>query len=516
MADLFQDYLASKPELEPFFEGVPAELFTRAHRPARLDPDLLAEMRRENRAMGCRAELPEEAVFIVTGQQPGLLTGPLYSVYKAATAVILARRLETHLGMRCVPIFWVGSDDHDFEEAREVGFLGKDHEPRLLRYEPTMDVSGLPMSAVPLDPNLREAIERISTETPGFEFRELVAGVLKNTLETSRTFAEWSTRLMAWLFRETELVFFWPGMAAARRLSIPFLEREIHEPLTATTLLHEAGDRLQALGYIPQILKARQECSFFLFEEGRRRKVVFQEDAYVLPETGRRWHAAALSEHLHEHPDRFSPNVVLRCIVQQRLFAPCAYVAGPGEIAYWAQLRANFKHFGLAMPLVYPRARCTLTSIKLNKLRRRLGLDMEAFSGPQERTLERALANTVSNPSLGAIRAHRRKVEEAMAELSASLPRDDWTARSMVDRLHHRLVLELDRIERAVLMSDEAQKAAVAKQVARLYNAFMPWRRPQERVYTVFSYLFEHGPGLMARLLNELDVTSFKMNEVEL
>lgn len=516
MADLHQDYLAAKPELGPFFNGAPSDTLARSHRPTRLDPDLQAEMRRENRAIGCQAEIPDEAVFIVTGQQPGLFTGPLYSVYKAATAVILARRVEARHGMRCVPVFWVGSDDHDFEEARGIGFLSKDHEPRVLRYEPTMDVSGLPMSAVPLDETLHGLVDCIANEAPGFEFRELITGILKDTLNTSQSFAEWSTRLMAWLFRDSELVFFWPGMAAARRLSVPLLEQEIREPLEATALLNDAGARLESLGYTPQIVKSDRECNFFLFDEGKRRKVVHQDGAFVLPETERRFESDEMLAYLRECPEHFSPNVVLRCMVQQHLFAPCAYVAGPGEIAYWAQLRPCFDHFGQTMPLVYPRARCTLTSIKLNKLKRKLGLELEDLSSPPERTLERALVNTVTNPSLNAIRTNRGKVEEALAGLRVSIPQSDGPTRSMVDRLHHQLMHELDRLERAVLMRDETQKAAVTKQVTRLYDALMPWRKPQERVYTVFSYLFEHGPELISRFLDELDVTSFKMNEVEL
>jgi len=179
-------------------------------------------------------------------------------------------------------------------------------------------------------------------------------------------------------------------------------------------------------------------------------------------------------------------------------------------------MKPLFEHFGYPMPAVYPRARCTLTTLKLNKLRQKLGLALEDLLSPENDLLERVLKNVARHPAQEAVRRRREEADRAVAQLEAdleSLVPKDRALRGQAKILHDQMVAGFDRLERTMLHGDRKQTEAVAVQVRRLCAALMPGKKPQERVYCAFSFLFEHGPELIPRLLRSLDVESFTMNE---
>ena len=517
MRDFLTEYMSCANDLAPFYAAPLRSLFETPPLNRTWDPAVVEAIREDQRRLGGNGAFNGDEAVVVTGQQTGLFTGPLYTIYKAVTAVRLAALIRERTGTACVPVFWVGGDDHDFDEVKTAHFLSKSAEPFSIEYAPEADVDHMPMHRVPLEaPFLHAAIDRAVAETRGSEFRNEIAAFLHNSLDDSVSFSDWFGRILARLFRDTGLIVFSPDLAAARAAAVPVLEQEIRHPLASTALLNGAGAQLERIGFGQQVVKGDTEANFFLEVNGRRRKILFEEDRYVLPEEDAVYSKDDLLTLLNDEPGRFSPNVALRCVVQQHLFPAAAYVAGPGELAYWAQLKPVFDHFDLPMPIVYPRARCVLTRVKLSRLMRQFGFTPDELTGPQDALVDRALETASDNPGRAALATHRAVLEGDLAALEVDLASHDATAGDMVRELAARTVAELDRINRVLARRDETQVAATQKQVARLCAVLAPWRKPQERVYTVFSFLFEQGWGLIGRLLNELDIESFSMNEVEL
>ncbi len=516
MRGLFEEYLAANADLMAFYASAPQALFQSAPQAVPWDPGLVEALRQYNTRLGAPKAFTGQEAVIITGQQPGLFTGPLYTIYKAITAIRAARQLETESGVPCVPIFWVGSEDHDFEEVRSAVFLTKSHEPLSLTYEPASPVGGRPMYNVPLGDSLHALIDEALAVTRGSVCREEVADLLRNTLNQSRSLAGWTTRILAHLFRDTPLVLFAPHLPMARTLAKDILQQAITQPLATTRLLNNAGKELEALGFSPQLVKGETECAFFLELGDRRRKVLFENDRFSLPEENIHCTTESMQTLLDASPEQFSPNVALRCIVQQHLFPVAAYVAGPGEIAYWGQLKSVFEHFGHTMPIVYPRARCTLTSHKVSALLAQYDFSITDFTTDRDTLLKRALEHVVQNPARNTLEVGRHPIEAALTQLARELSLHEATASAMLMRLQKHVHAGFDRIERAVLHADETQLEATRNQVARLCNTLAPFRKPQERVYTIASFLFEHGWGLVPRLQKALDIESFEMNEVEL
>ncbi|MCL4693840.1 MAG: bacillithiol biosynthesis BshC, partial [Candidatus Hydrogenedentes bacterium] len=306
-------------------------------------------------------------------------------------------------------------------------------------------------------------------------------------------------------------VLFTPELPVARSLAIPVMETAVANPLEDTRLLNDTGARLAAMGYGVQVVKYSNSCNFFLEVDGKRRKVAYEDGHFTVPEANQEFSESELLGVLRSEPERFSPNVALRCIVQQQLFPAAAYVAGPGEIAYWAQLKPVFNHFGKQMPVVYPRARAVITDLKLNKLLRKHGLTIDDLYQESDVLLERSLAAGASGAVVQRFKSHRTEIESALERLERDMNMGDMTS-----QLRERIGLELDRYERGLLRADESALQATTQQLNRLCNSLAPGRKPQERFYTVFSFLFRQGWGLIDRLMNDLDIERFSMNEVEL
>jgi len=516
MRDFSTEYRAGHEDLLAFYATPPSAIWDEAPVAEAWPETLVESIRAYQSARGCTAAPSGSEAVIITGQQPAIFTGPLYTIFKGVTAIALAKQLEQKFGVATSPVFWVGSEDHDLDEACTTYFLNRAHEPQAVTYAPTGGVDGLPMFRVPVEDSLHAAIDEAAANTTGSEYTEDVAAFLHTSLDESDSIADWTSRLLMRLFADTPLVFFAPHLPEARRLAAPILEAEIRDPLASTTTLNEAGNALERLGFAAQVVKGATECCFFVETEGVRQKVVYEKGRFETPGDGRTYSEADLLERLATAPEEFSPNVALRCVVQQQLFPVRAYVAGPGELAYWAQLRGVFERHGLEMPVVYPRARGALTTIKLNKLLKKLGLTIGDLGQHEDALMDSAMRTVAANDGFRLVQDQRRDLEASLETLAAGLDKDAPTAAAMARSLAEDTGTKLDRIERAILNTDEAKQEATRKQLRRVCNSLAPMRKPQERVFNVFSYLFEYGWGLVPRLVEELDIESFETTEVEL
>ena len=515
MRSIPAEYRTGTPEVMAFFAGSPASLMDTPPKRRTWGAELTDAINRYNEGIGATGRCRGDEAVVITGQQPGLFSGPLYSVYKAITAIKVAAALEAKHGVPCVPIYWVGSEDHDLAEAASAHFLTANHSLLSLEYKPTTPVDGFPMHRVPIEPSLHAFVDRAAEECGGTEFSGEVARFLHETLDASTSLADWSARLLARIFQGTPLVFYAPHIEAGRRAAAPIVRCEVENPLRSTQALNGAGRRLEAAGFPPQVVKGETECNFFLMVGDRRRKVLYENKHFVVPEEATRYSKEQLLALLADAPGRFSPNVALRCVTQQHLFPAAAYVAGPGELAYWAQLKPLFAIFEQPMPIVYPRAHATLTTMKLEKIRRKLGFELDELAGPPNGLLDRALHVAGANPSIETVRSRRENIHTQLAQMTLALGKDK-TAQAMATALEREVSAGFDRFERSLLYGDNAKVETIRKQIDRLCNSLMPLRKPQERVFNIVSFLFEHGWDLTPRLMESIDTEPYASNMVEL
>ena len=460
---------------------------------------LIKQLSEYNRALQAPAEVLEriatlsspDARAVITGQQPGLLTGPLYTIYKAISAIVLAERLSQD-GRRLVPVFWNHSEDHDFGEVDHIHIL-KENRPVRLEYPPPEPGQGpRSISEVPLD---RERLERIiagiAEATPESEFKGEIIEIVRKLSREANDLGELFSRLMLWLLGKRGLVLIEPR--ELRELMVPIFARLIEEPEATGRLINEAGGKLRESGRTPLLRQPERFCNFFV----DRRRVIYCNGQFSID--GQIFSKGELLGLLREEPHRFSSDVVTRPLIQDWLFPTYAYVAGPHEARYLVQLTEVYRWFALEPPQIVPRHRATLVERRIRRILDRYApwAELEDYRQP-ERLMNRIVKET---SELGAAFASKREeIARILDELKGYLSRIDPALRRPCEATEAKIAKVLQQLEAKAAKAQREREPFLQEQIYRAANYLFPLGEPQERVLNVMEFLIRHGSALLSWL----------------
>ena len=396
-----RDYCHAFERLAPYFAGSPAQAASwidalEIRRRRRPDAAMAGVIQRQLEARGAPAAARATAarlrdagtVAVVTGQQAGLFGGPLYTLLKAITAVRLARRLAAEQGTAAAPVFWVDAEDHDLDEVRGCHVLSGELE----RVPVSLDIGAPPgtsAAAVVLDDSLRDVLDALRAALPPTEFTAEILDALAASyapgVRLVDAFARWLDRLLG----PHGLVVFDASDPAAKPFVGSLFKREVGSPGRTARLAADAGAELTALGYHAQASPAPGAVALFRLDDGRQ-SIRAVDGTFA--SGGRALAAQTLLEDIDTEPARFSPNVLLRPVVQDTLLPTVAYVAGPNELAYLGQLRRIYAAFDVPMPVIYPRASVTFVDTATVKFLNRYRVDFAQLQPRDDAALNRLLA----------------------------------------------------------------------------------------------------------------------------
>jgi bacillithiol biosynthesis cysteine-adding enzyme BshC len=433
------------------------------------------------------------AVAILTGQQVGLFTGPCYTIYKALTAVSLARRLRD-AGMDAVPVFWLATEDHDFEEVNHCWVFGAGNEP--VRLESAgLDSRGGPVGAVPIG---HPPIAELRLALDGWPFSDEVAAAVADAYSDGETLGSGFAKLLKRILGCDELLFFDPLEPAARELAAPLLARAVSAGPILTQALLGRGAELEQAGYHAQVRVDAGSSLVFLLENGRRIALRREGDDYL--GDGRHFSARELAG----RAAALSPNALLRPVVQDYMFPTAAYVGGPAELAYFAQSQVLYRELLGRMPVVVPRASATLLDSHTARLLARNGLALPDLLRGENAFRER-LAAKLAPPEIAASVAETRlKVAELVDRIGSDVAGLDPGLAAWLAKSRRKIDYQLSRIEgkasREVLRRNQRADAA-ASLACRLV---FPEGHLQERFYSILPFLAQYGPGLISGLAEHL------------
>ena len=466
-----------------------ARAVARALRP--LAPEVLRAVAAQNATLAVSAArdahieaLGRGAGAVVTGQQVGLFLGPLYTIYKAATAVVVARVLAAETGAPVVPMFWLQTEDHDLVEIASCGVPGR---------------AACEALAVPVDPANRISVahHRLPGEVAGCldALAELLGdgGAARAHLERLRRHyrpgAPWAgafAGVLAELFAPEGLVFLDPRTPALAAAAAPVHARAIeHAERIADGLIARDRELERAGRPAPVHVRPGAPLSFFHPDGAEGPRVRLEPaggDRFAEVSGERRFDRAALLAALRDDPRRLSTSALLRPIVQDALLPTAAYVGGPGEVAYFAQLPPLYRAFERAPTRIVPRARFRIVDARARRLLDRLGLQPADAERPEPELLARLrrpgaaatgaeLAHRLLDPFLA---AHGQLAAE-LAHAGPAIARALARTRGSVERAVGKLA---GKVERAALYEDASLVEAVRALRARL----APDGAPQERV----------------------------------
>src|SRR6266545_1296875 len=452
-----------------------------AGKPRRIHADVLAAVLpgpgRDRLAGGGGGEV----LVVTTGQQPALFTGPLYTFHKALSAIALAQRLERERGVPVVPVFWVAGDDHDFAEANHAWVLGPDGEPvKIVLRERPHEAPQLPLFRERCGAEIAAALDALDAALPGSEFKPAVLDLLKQSYRPDNNLADAAAVAINATLASRGLAVFRAHDRSAKRAATPWLLRGLGETLDD--------------GLTPVLV------------EGTLGRDRLRQDGgdFVTRRSGERFTKAQLEQIAAGSPERLSPNVLLRPLIEAALFPTVAYVGGPGEMEYLPESAPLFSRLGIAPQAHIPRWSGLILESRVEKVLSKHGLMPDDFAGPPG-ALEARLARADLPPDLATgLATLRAELESRYAAIGNAVQHVDPTLERTVQSARNAALAGTHEIEKKLVASLKRSHGTLVSQLARARAALMPQGQPQERVLTASSFLARYGPDLLDAIAAEV------------
>ncbi|HET6150683.1 MAG TPA: bacillithiol biosynthesis cysteine-adding enzyme BshC [Polyangia bacterium] len=465
------------------------------------------------REQNLEALVSGRAVAVVTGQQVGLFLGPLYTFYKALTAIAVARALQAESGVRCVPLFWLQTEDHDFPEIASCTTAGADGAPvRLALDGGPAEMERVSVAHRTLGPEVTRLLDDLAALTEGEPAAGQVLALLGRHYRPGRPVARAFAGALAEVCEDSGagLLFLDPRDARVAGLAAPIYRRALDDASVIDRLLEDQVGRLDAAGFQAQIVvRAGSPLVFFHPQgaSGPRFRLQAENGAqgeWRLAGAAARVSRGALLEALAAEPLRFSTSALLRPIVQDSLLPTAAYVGGPAEVSYFAQLQPLYAHFAVSPPLLVPRARCRCVDARARRRLAALGLGPEDLARPLPELLARLAMAPAGKADPGELRRRAAaevepivaQIADAVAAAEPSLARAAERTRASAGRALARLT---DRYARRLAERDGVTR----RRLEQLRDALYPGGVAQERVFGWIWLAARVGPAALGRMVRD-------------
>ena len=511
---LFADFLAYKPEVRPFYPRSPffQEWFQQQTPGTRYDQSrreqVAAVLQRQNRAFGASAKTLDNidrfrrgASVAVTGQQVGLFGGPLFSLFKALTAVKLADEA-TSGGIDCVPIFWLATEDHDLEEVNHTFLPGAEAQLETVTSS-AQGRPGAPVGTIPLGEDvgpLVEAAAKLLGDSPATE-------ALRGSYAPGETLGTAYARLFARLFAEWGVILLDAADRDLHLVAEPIYRAALEQAAEIDDALLQRGAELEKAGYHQQVKVTPSSTLLFLIEDGSRipihRRLNGNKEIEFLVGEGK-FSQAELLQQLSSAPEKFSPNVLLRPVVQDYLLPTVAYTGGAAEVAYFAQAAVVYeKLLGRVTP-VLPRFSATLVEPKAQRLLERYGLKITDSFNSVNTLREHLAAQTLPAELQSAFDKANSAVGTTWSEICHALEKLDPTLVDAATRAESKVRHQLEHLRASAARAELRQSELIDRHANYLGNSLFPNKALQEREIAGIYFLAKYGEGLLTELYSAI------------
>jgi bacillithiol synthase len=515
---LMCDYLAEKPELSPFYPRFPtlqnfaAQIETKKATFQNEARQLLVQQLKTQYKGFKISEATQKNIdslaspntfTITTGHQLNLFTGPLYFLYKIFSVINLSEQLnaeypENHF----VPFYWMATEDHDFDEINYFNFEGN----KIKWDRPDGGAVG-EFSTEGLAEVAKETAKAFGASENGKRLQNLFTEAYTN----HKNLADATRYLGNELFKEYGLIILDGNDAALKKQFIPFAEKELTENLSYQKVTETTG-KLTELGYSEQVHP--REINLFYLAEGIRERIIAKDGNYFVNETELVFSKEEIFKELQEHPERFSPNALLRPLYQEVILPNLCYVGGGGELAYWFQLKGYFEAVEVPFPILLMRNSVLLVPEKISEKLQKLEVSIERLFKRQA-DLKTDFTHQISAIDID-FSTQRAHLQQQFKDLYALAEKTDASFIGAVGAQEKKQLNGLDTLEKRLL---KAQKRKLADQLARLtaiQDQLFPKQSLQERNNNFSEYYLSYGDRLLSTLKEELAPLDLKFTVLEL
>lgn len=523
---LFLDYLREPAALRHFY---PEAVNNHYELPARRERvlanyrtdrnRLCAALERLNRHWGAGAQTFDQlarlrepdCLAVVTGQQAGLFTGPLYTLYKALSAVKLAECL-TLRGVKAVPVFWVASEDHDFDEVAAAEFINRDCSLSNISVATELHRDGLPVGRVQLDEAINDSVQKLLQELPQTEFSKDLQALIVDSYQPQFSFSDAFARLLLRLTGHRGLILFDPLDAELKQMAAPLYAAAAGRAGEIAEAIVNRSRELADAGYHAQVTPSANSFPLFLHDDTGARQALNKNSSGRYQTKAAKDHDSYTAEQLAEwagrEPDRFSPNVTSRAVVQDYLLPTIAYYGGAAEIAYFAQTSEVYRLLDRPVTPILPRASLTFVEKHTARSLDRYSVRLEDLFLGIDHVMARVVTKHLGQETAAAFERTTETFNTELDALQDQLRRVDPTLADALEKGRRKINHQIDglrtRFNRAQISRDEA----VQRQLEHAFDLLYPGKTLQERHVNITSFLARHGSYFIDWVFNAIDLES--------
>ncbi|HMY73609.1 MAG TPA: bacillithiol biosynthesis cysteine-adding enzyme BshC [Blastocatellia bacterium] len=448
-----------------------------------------------------------DSVVVITGQQAGLFTGPLYTIFKALTAIRLAEHLRTQ-GVNAVPMFWIAAEDHDFQEVNHTRLVNREGHLTTITYTACSPKEGKPVGHVRLADGINENIDQLLAALPESEFIPRLAADLRDSYAPGTGFGDAFGKMMMKLLGHFGVVLINPLDDRLKHVSGDIYSRAMSNLPEFADRLVTASASLESAGYHAQVHTSPEAVPLFMLDEGRRTALVRRDGRFHLKGIEKSFAADELLSTVLRCPNCFSPNVTLRPIVQDFLLPTIAYIGGPAEIAYFAQLRPNYSLLNRVPPVVLPRASVSLVEKRHAKTMSKYNLSFADLFHGLEETLRKVVEESLDANTAALFDETEKVLEEQLEKLRASLTTVDPTLADALKGGREKMLDQIHHLRTRFINNRGKRDETTVQQIERLFAVLYPNKGLQEREINFSYFLARYGYELVDRLYENIALDS--------
>jgi uncharacterized protein YllA (UPF0747 family) len=414
----------------------------------------------------------------------------LFSVFKAITAIKIAQRLEQS-GIKAVPVFWVAAEDHDFAELESTWILNRNSD--LARI--AVDLStGEPVPAgwLQFKDDVRTAVSEYLSGLPQSEFMPELQTILESSYKPGVSPVKAFAIMMAKLFKNTELTLVDPLHEELKAIAQPVITAAIRNNSEMRSALMSRNKDLSAAGYHEQV-KVDQNFTGLFGYRGRSRQALRPDQLG----NGIAW----------------SPNVLLRPLVQDALFPTATYIAGPAEVAYFAQAAAVYQALQRPMPPIFPRISATLVEPRIARIAEKYSVTMDDVFQGREYLRRKIVSATEDDQAFSRVKSNLENELEALRPLLSAV---DETLVGALETSRQKVLHQLESLHSKYVHAVSRRNETVERHLDAMCNSLFPEKKQQERLLNVGSFIARYGLGMIPRLLDSLSLDTREHQVVEL
>ncbi|MFL5401392.1 MAG: bacillithiol biosynthesis cysteine-adding enzyme BshC [Gemmatimonadales bacterium] len=456
-------------------------------------------------AATARLQLPG-AIAVTTGQQPGLLTGPLYTVYKALSAAALARILERQWQRPVVPVFWVAGDDHDFAEASQASWIASDGTLRRVALPPRPAEAPLtPMYREPLGPAIDEILATLGADLPPSEFRDATLEWLRRHYRPTATIAHSFAGALAELVAPAGVVCLDSTHPIVKRSAARHLVRALGLARELDRDLRDRAEELRLSGIDPGVPVGDGATLVMLEGALGRDRLVLSDGGFATRRGKERFDLDALQRLAATEPERLSPNVLLRPVIESALLPTVAYVAGPGELSYLTLTTPIYQRMRIPRQQAVPRWSGILVDPRVDRVLRKFYLEVTDLLGPQGALESRLVRSQLPELAVRALASLRSVIESGYDTLANSAGEIDPTLTRMVQGARNQALAGVQETEKKLVQHLKRRQEIELGQITKARALVLPDNQPQERVLAIPPFLARYGPSLVTELSDAIE-----------